>query len=321
MRPFRTVFIVLLVTAFVGCNSGKTLNESTGKEFLQQAISSAHGHRDGLFTTENGALWGILGDLTENWMRGRELAEDLSQATVPDHHPGTNEIKHLFDAQFVILTASTRSYSLARDWTGNTQVNPSLSFPLEMHWTVNPTTTDVNGRWSEIQSGMVFPGTLGGFLVPDKLFLFWSTNQNDRGYYNAYHPKQFRVNLPISGPLKHIGYQLGDGTTLTLDGTNIQNLQIKVCKYEWAPKIQPFFNASTGLYKIGTININEISDLLLGGSEAQAKASFTWSLVPNELGSALVGTRLGIVSATRRGSVEYNKKPDGTWVVTRFSLM
>jgi hypothetical protein len=72
----------------------------------------------------------------------------------------------------------------------------------------------------------------------------------------------------------------------------------------------------TGGYIIGKLNISQLSNLNLVGSDVQAHATFTWTAEFNDLGKPFYG--LPQISGT--GSVNFSKKPDGTWTVSNYSL-
>jgi hypothetical protein len=91
--------------------------------------------------------------------------------------------------------------------------------------------------------------------------------------------------------------------------------QVTWSRYTVSPTAQKWASP-TGGYNIGKLNISQLSNLSLVGSDVQAHAAFVWTADFNDLGKAFYG--LPQVSGT--GSVTFSKKPDGTWTVSSYSL-
>jgi hypothetical protein len=123
--------------------------------------------------------------------------------------------------------------------------------------------------------------------------------------------------------------QLGDGAdlhleslmpgyTLQLTPSMLRNFSVVWFSYPDTDKRKALCSpAQDYMCDFGSIKIVSVSDLVLQGTETQASAKFVYEVHHNDFGKIV--TNLPDVSRAT-GTASFSKKPDGTWVLTSFSL-
>jgi hypothetical protein len=297
----RITIIIGFVFLLVACSSAGHLNENTGKDLLQQRL-----------------LTSSYSNIANRWF-GQETTVDLSDYQVAQSQLYGTEIKHLIDSQFVTVSTSTVSYSLAQDWTGKIDGPFMDNSSIRLHLILNPDSGAIGGTSiiHQPQSQNCQADVQGKLSSNGQLSI------DVAKCLSVVSPLE--LHLVSGSTLTHIHQQFDSRVvnwTVTMDGANIQTIRMRSFRYSWSPRIRQFTSGNYGAYRIGKVNVEDVTDLILAGAETQAKATFRWSLAPNDLGRALEGTRLlqSAHSAVRSGTVEFAKKPDNTWVATQFLL-
>lgn len=316
-------FLLLLALA---CNSAKNLNESTGKELLQEQLSA-----DSVQEVAKGYLLVNLTTLQTRWI-GQETTVDLSNSSQSTSDQSA-EASMLLRSGFIAVEKNSRTYSIGRDWTGAIHSELLMWPSIQVHLNQVSPNGDITGTWSAGSDPQGWMPCIGA--TPGRIEINGRLSLSLSGCLRQ--PLRVSANLVSGGgALTHISSvdvedEFGSPMTepgrnrmpytVTIESKNPQPVQMPLFRYSWSPKIQDF-TAGPYAWRVGQVNVEQITDLTLAGTETQAKANFRWSLAPNDLGRALQGTPVldGGRHAMKNGNVQFTKKPDGTWVVSQFSL-
>jgi hypothetical protein len=106
--------------------------------------------------------------------------------------------------------------------------------------------------------------------------------------------------------------QKGDQGIGTFTGTaSGQRVELRWYEYTFSPEVQTSAGRQVIEVAAGRLQVGEVSNLQLV-NETHAVANFAWQAQLNKLGQIM----LGDVKPSGTSSVQFAKKPDGTWVLT-----
>jgi len=319
-RACTALLLTSIAFSLTGCT--KELNEQGAKELIQ--AGTRHGQQRSAGSGIISAVWN--GQLLTNLASQPEISQWLNRPISID--VGDAEMSRLISSGFIIKSDQVVQYPLpgivdgtiiqpARegtfDVTGNFRMHLVLSFGgtglLAGGWSMTgnipqPCNGGISGQAT--MDGSVDIRFLPGCL-PDGYGIFGPT---------------WHVGVTTNGGRTHLSFPaqpVPSGLTPIFDlggATPTPIYRLTWSSYALSPKL----NSATvqpNECSIGTLRIDQVQDLTLAGSDVQSTASFNWSVDLNELGQAIYGPKAQVAG---RGSASFSKKPDGTWVLSSYSL-
>jgi Prokaryotic membrane lipoprotein lipid attachment site len=294
----RRIIITLTAVAFLaGCSPSKQLNETTGRDLLEQEISKTQ------FMTPVSEVQHLLvrtqTDYASTSASGKNMAAVMKRLL--DKGMVTAKVEVLtypkISGKFV---ASPSPVCAGRVSVGDTISLENIPSSDAVKGEFVQTGCDGSEQREPVEGTVTSDGALS-------LGIGGSWLQTRASYEEHGGAADIRFSL-----LK--GYQ---STDICRGKATGQKVEVKWYEYSFTPGFAgKITTADTGpAFAAGSIEVKEVSNLRLD-TETRAECTFSWEVALNNEGVAFYGTD----KQTGKGQASFGKKPDGSWMVLNWGL-
>jgi hypothetical protein len=295
MKRHALFILGILVFISVGCGSDKELTEASGRRLLATK------------TQEDAYRIDI------DWIRPLFAKSRTDYKTFNGEGPGA-VFKKLIEHGWVAQSVETHDFpDVSGVFVGTGSGNGRV---FDMKYDVHPDENaysfggTASWKWSPRTEPSITEGTSAGPFVA----VLKSDGSFDAHFTNVY--GNWVGKYTEDGAAAYIDMPEGGFTQqYHLVGKSTgKRFNVNWYQYEWTPEGRKHlaigsFGVTAGFG--GKFKIGELSELRLD-SDTQAVAVFTWEVTLDEFGQVLVGSK----TAQGKGTVQFGKKPDGTWFPT-----
>ena len=269
------------LSLLTGCSSSKVLNESRAKELIQEKLTVK-------VLASAQTLKPFMERSTNDWTTTKAVGGPALT------------LKRLINGRFVIQKSVALSYTvLSGTWVSKGNGDPSSERTIQLQ--MEPNSNVVRGVCA---------------AVPNN------------GWFGSYPQSQFRGEMTTddhlktadssacTGPIPLLYYVKGAEARLsdphnTYIGTpSGKRVEVRWYDYSFTPEVMA--TVVMGMLPVGTYDVGQVSSLQLV-TETHAIAIFAWRATLDNFGKLLCGD----IIPSGDGTVEFAKKPDGTWMVVR----
>jgi hypothetical protein len=313
-----------------GCNT--QLNEAKAKSLILDATGGPqvkqiqNGTFDSLRAGHFLAAFQSKAPLTP-WLAA-ETTIDVNDPSSPGQmRAGADQLRRLVNAGFISKTPTrVVDYPLPGVLTGTLTQEASEMFggnqryPAELHPVINVAAQTINGYWNiKVMDVETDHGVLTGRIYTDGHIDLRMSNTSGITLYGLF-DQDWPATLETNAGVTRLLVPRLEGNHWTFDFTgNLhpgEGAKLSWVQYAIAPQATKL-QELPGEYDMGTIRIGDVTGLTLSGSDVASRASFAWSTELNDLGKAVYGPNKQLVGT---GTASFSKKPDGTWILSDYSL-
>ncbi len=291
-RNFRSMLAISVAVTLLGCNNSKTLTPSTAKNLLEQRLSTER-------------------DLAVNYspiasLIGHKTFADYQEDQYATRKNASAALHQLLKAGLAQRIVAKTSYpNLSGSYTGEGWYSAAVVIVMQ------PGSPLISGTYErDICKGRI-SGTLTGDGGVTITYAGTGSGPCSNTYSSTYKIQQTNDGVRLVYPSIN-----GHLHTKTL---SMPSMELTAYSYVLLPGFLKLVDANGDKVTVGTIQVDDVTDLLLEGTDTAAEGNYTWHLDPNEVGKAI----LDAGKTKGSGRVFYRKQPDGEWVcvnVTKRSL-
>ena len=313
----NSVCSLILLALLVGCSGRKTLNESLAKTLLEERFQTEEG--GGAFKGERmdyPQIQDHYGDVVTTNYSDPALANATGNPAI---------MAQLIHHGFLSQTSQTRNYVVPQHLTGSITgesawyLLPGAGDTLDAH--LSTSKNIVSGSWTLQRANIhCTGGSISGYLAMDDnsvWLTFSGGGYRDMGVSFPCYPGilRYRMQPTLAGSTVQInGSSQMPDYRMNLSGDSPQELAVTWYRYEWTGKEKALCPVQArNACDIGKLKVESVNGLVLQGTETQASATFKYRTVHSEFGKIVTG---GQDESEGTGTVQFTKKPDGTWTVS-----
>lgn len=301
------VLLTLVVCLFTGCGltSTKTLTERSAKHLLQEKLR-VEDQQNGTANYQQISLFMNIASFV-----------DYRQDGFSGDNP-TAIVHRFLQAGFVAQAKETRSYpNLAGIYAEEQEVgfHPVILFMRQGFTEVGGTyeyrfsknATAVRGPGGALTGEYTYSyslckGSVSGRLIPDGSVVLQFKSAPGGYCPSGESNAVWRVQRANDGGLTLVG------PATIHSPLSPGQMELTAYTYSFTPEFQKYA-ATEQTLKIGKIEIDDVSNLLLRGTVTEAGGSYAWHMKYNALGNAMFASD----GEHGTGTVFFEKRPDETW--------
>jgi hypothetical protein len=308
----------LVFSLLTSCSSSHQLTDKNATSLLEEYAQHLNGT-----DLADGDLRSSLQEFSSLWI-GRAVKRDVTAADIKGPSPAP-EVLALMKAGFLTKETLSRTYQLPNDLSGKFTYSVLTMFgnrseqfegTISVHMMADPSDGRLSGSWEaehEAKCGDSLNGTLreDGSLV----LVFGERSSFCHLWESVTATTKTSGGEIVLRSNPNPDETLQDDWTLTLSGRPVQTVELRWFEYHWSPKAQQYLLSTGSDYRVGKMKTGDVFGLVLAGTDTAAEGQFRYSCEPNEFAKSIGRQPINGV-----GRIWFQKKPDGSWLVSRIAL-